>query len=111
MSHGGLTRARSWKWRIQPKEAYSSPGLLLGNLQWPDFDSYSFFCFLKSSSIIAGGAEIDPCATTIQVSLSTFKQQNSQGTGGKLSGGPLRESSAAHFSQSSSGPRNGDTYI
>ena len=62
-------------------------------VQWPDFDSYSFFCFLKSSSIIAGGAEIDPCATTIQVSLSTFKQQNSQGTGGKLSGGPLRESS------------------
>ena len=28
MSHGGLTRARSWKRRIQPKEAYSSPGLL-----------------------------------------------------------------------------------
>ncbi len=28
MSHGGLKRARSWKRRIQPKEAYSSPGLL-----------------------------------------------------------------------------------
>jgi hypothetical protein len=28
MSHGGLTRARSWKRRLQPKEAYSSPGLL-----------------------------------------------------------------------------------
>jgi hypothetical protein len=28
MSHGGLNRARSWKRRIQPKEAYSSPGLL-----------------------------------------------------------------------------------
>ena len=28
MSHGGLKRARSWKQRIQPKEAYSSPGLL-----------------------------------------------------------------------------------
>ncbi len=28
MSHGDLTRARSWKRRIQPKEAYSSPGLL-----------------------------------------------------------------------------------
>jgi hypothetical protein len=28
MSHGGLKRARSRKRRIQPKEAYSSPGLL-----------------------------------------------------------------------------------
>ena len=28
MSLGGLKRARSWKRRIQPKEAYSSPGLL-----------------------------------------------------------------------------------
>jgi hypothetical protein len=28
MSDGGLKRARSWKRRIQPKEAYSSPGLL-----------------------------------------------------------------------------------
>jgi hypothetical protein len=28
MSHDGLKRARSWKRRIQPKEAYSSPGLL-----------------------------------------------------------------------------------
>ena len=28
MSYGGLKRARSWKRRIQPKEAYSSPGLL-----------------------------------------------------------------------------------
>src|SRR6266568_1581246 len=28
MSHGGLKRARSWKRRIQPKEACSSPGLL-----------------------------------------------------------------------------------
>jgi len=28
MSHGGLKRAQSWKQRIQPKEAYSSPGLL-----------------------------------------------------------------------------------
>ena len=28
MRHGGLKRARSWKRRIQPKEAYSSPGLL-----------------------------------------------------------------------------------
>ena len=28
MSHGGLKRARSWKQRIQPKDAYSSPGLL-----------------------------------------------------------------------------------
>ena len=28
MSHGGLKRARSWKRRIPPKEAYSSPGLL-----------------------------------------------------------------------------------
>jgi integrase len=28
MSHGGLKRARSWKRRIQPKEAYSSSGLL-----------------------------------------------------------------------------------
>jgi hypothetical protein len=35
MSHGGLKRARSWKRRIQPKEAYSSSGLLyseMGNL-------------------------------------------------------------------------------
>jgi len=38
MSHGGLTRARSWKRRIQPKEAYSSPGLLYSenNHQEPD---------------------------------------------------------------------------
>jgi hypothetical protein len=28
MSHGGLKQARSWKRRIQPKEVYSSPGLL-----------------------------------------------------------------------------------
>jgi hypothetical protein len=28
MSYGGLKRARSWKRRTQPKDAYSSPGLL-----------------------------------------------------------------------------------
>src|SRR5271169_6499566 len=28
MSHGGLKRARSWKRRLPPKEAYRSPGLL-----------------------------------------------------------------------------------
>ena len=36
MSLGGLKRARSWKRRIQPKEAYSSPGLLYseGAAKW-----------------------------------------------------------------------------
>ena len=32
MSHGGLKRARSWKRRTQPKEAYTSPGLLYSEL-------------------------------------------------------------------------------
>jgi len=34
MSHGGLKRARSWKRRTQPKEAYSSPGLLYSEGSW-----------------------------------------------------------------------------
>jgi hypothetical protein len=48
MSHGGLKRARSWKRRIQPKEAYSSPGLLysetcaMGILQQLAFEPFEW---------------------------------------------------------------------
>jgi hypothetical protein len=44
MSHGGLKRARSWKrriQRIQPKDAYSSPGFLYSEAcAKAGFDSY-----------------------------------------------------------------------
>jgi hypothetical protein len=49
MSHGGLKRARSWKQRIQPKEAYSSPGLLYSEAyDIADFDNYVRLCLART---------------------------------------------------------------
>ncbi len=71
MSHGGLKRARSWKRRIQPKEAYSSPGLLYSETAgiphgpWRIANSPALSIALPNAYFVGSGSRLWSCGLSL----------------------------------------------